>query len=41
LAIGRLAIGALALKRGSVRSLKVDDLAIGRLRVRELVGERG
>ncbi len=40
LAIGRLAIGGLALKRGSVRTLSIDDVTIGRLRVRELAIDR-
>lgn len=35
-AIGRLAIGALALRRGHVRKLSIDDVAIGRLSIREL-----
>jgi hypothetical protein len=39
LAIGRLAVGALSLRRGHVRSFVVDDLEVGRLRVRELVVE--
>jgi quinol monooxygenase YgiN len=41
LAIGRLAIGTLALKRGWVRTLSIEDVAIGRLGVRELAVEGG
>jgi hypothetical protein len=41
MAIGRLAIGSLALRRGWVRTLSIDDVAIGRLGVRELVVDRG
>jgi hypothetical protein len=38
-AIGRLAVGALALRRGHVTTLVVDDLTVGRLRIRELIRE--
>jgi quinol monooxygenase YgiN len=39
-AIGRLAIGALALGRGRVRSLRLEDVSIARLEVRELLVDR-
>jgi hypothetical protein len=35
-----MAIGALALKRGRVRSLAVEELHVGRLHIRELVIDR-
>jgi quinol monooxygenase YgiN len=41
LAIGSLAIGTLALKRGWIRTLSIEDVAIGRLGVRELAVEGG
>ena len=40
-AIGRLVVGAFALKRGHIRSLTVDELHVGRLDVRELLVDRG
>jgi quinol monooxygenase YgiN len=36
MAIGRLAIGALTVKRGRGRKLSIEDVAIGRLSVREI-----
>jgi len=37
LAIGRIAIGFLGLRRGRIKTLRVDEMTIGRLHVRELV----
>ncbi len=39
-AIGRLAIRALAVKHGRAASVVIDELTVGRLRVRELLVER-
>jgi len=36
-----LAVGALPVRRGHVRSVVVDDLQLGRLRVGELVVDSG
>jgi hypothetical protein len=41
LAIGRLAVGALVLKRGRVQSLMLDTLDVRRLHVLELVVDSG
>jgi hypothetical protein len=39
--MARMAIGAVALKRGRVRSLMIDHLDVRRLHVRELVIDSG
>jgi predicted enzyme related to lactoylglutathione lyase len=38
-AIGRLAVGALALRRARIKTLMVEDLTVGRLRIRDLIVE--
>jgi quinol monooxygenase YgiN len=39
-AIGRLALGALTLQHGRIRSLLLEEVSVGRLKVRELVVDR-